>query len=75
MMGLQDVFFKKGLPFDSPAARELSKRSAPTFTFMHCGPRPNWPESSARIESFAGTRAAQGELQFDLWDEGAARAA
>ena len=26
LMGLQDVFFKLGMPFDSPEARELSKR-------------------------------------------------
>ena len=28
VMGLQDVFFRLGLPFDSPAARELSTRIA-----------------------------------------------
>lgn len=67
-MGLQDVFFKLRLPFDSDAARELSARIAEEMYFhalqtsvalaREAGPHPDFPN----------TRAAQGELQFDSWD-------
>ena len=70
MMGLQDVFFKKGLPFDSPAARELSKRISAHIYFHALWSSTELAAESGPHQSFAGTRAAQGELQFDLWDEG-----
>jgi ribonucleoside-diphosphate reductase alpha chain len=66
-MGLQDVFFKLRLPFDSAEARDLAARIAEE-TYLAAlttscdlaarfGPHPNW----------ALTRAARGRLQFDLW--------
>ncbi|MDG1784973.1 MAG: ribonucleoside-diphosphate reductase subunit alpha, partial [Ilumatobacter sp.] len=70
MMGLQDVFFKKGLPFDSPAAKELSKRISAHIYFHALWASTELAVESGPHESFAGTRAAQGDLQFDLWDEG-----
>ena len=67
-MGLQDVFFKLRLPFDSEPARALSKKIAEEIYFhalsasnelaMEHGPHP----------AFADTRAANGELQFEAWD-------
>ena len=67
VMGLQDVFFKLHLPFDHPRARELSQKIQEVIYFhaletscdlaaLH-GVHPSYPE----------TRAAQGQLQFDLW--------
>ncbi|MHB1137444.1 MAG: ribonucleoside-diphosphate reductase subunit alpha, partial [Microthrixaceae bacterium] len=67
LMGLQDVFFKLRLAFDSDAARELSTRISEEIYFhaltasnelaaVH-GPHGGWEE----------TRAAKGQLQFDLW--------
>ncbi len=70
MMGLQDVFFKKGLPFDSPAAKELSKRISAHIYFHALWASTELAAESGPHESFAGTRAAQGDLQFDLWDDG-----
>jgi ribonucleoside-diphosphate reductase alpha chain len=70
MMGLQDVFFKKGLPFDSPAAKELSKRISAHIYFHALWASTELAVESGPHESFAGTRAAQGDLQFDLWHEG-----
>jgi ribonucleoside-diphosphate reductase alpha chain len=68
VMGLQDVFFALRLPFDSPAARELSARIAEEIYLtaletsaelaQHYGPHPE----------FTQTRAAAGQLQHDLWD-------
>jgi ribonucleoside-diphosphate reductase alpha chain len=70
MMGLQDVFFKKGLPFDSPEAKELSKRISAHIYFHALWASTELAVASGPHESFAGTRAAQGDLQFDLWDLG-----
>ena len=68
LMGLQDVFFALGLPFDSPEARELSTRISEelylTALEVSCdlaaehGPHPSYDE----------TRAASGVLQPDLWN-------
>jgi len=67
VMGLQDVFFALRLPFDSPAARELSTAIAEEIYLTALetsadlaaarGPHPAWPQ----------TRAANGQLQPDLW--------
>jgi len=67
VMGLQDVFFKLRLPFDSTEALALSTRIAEEIYFnalsqsnelaMEHGPHPGFAES----------RAANGELQFDYW--------
>jgi len=66
-MGLQDVLFQLGLPFDSQEACELSARIQEEIYYnalvTSCelakerGPHPN----------FLMTRAAKGHLQFDLW--------
>ena len=67
MMGLQDVFFALGLPFDSAQARELSTRIAEEIYLTaletsaelarQYGPHPAYPQ----------TRAARGQLHPDLW--------
>ncbi len=67
IMGLQDVFFALGMPFDSAEARELSTRISAeiylTALESSCalaerdGPHPTW----------SATRAARGQLQPDLW--------
>ncbi|MEI2639742.1 MAG: ribonucleoside-diphosphate reductase subunit alpha [Microthrixaceae bacterium] len=67
LMGLQDVFFKLKLPFDSDEARELSTRISEAIYFSALtasnelaqtfGPHTGWDE----------TRASKGQLQFDLW--------
>jgi ribonucleoside-diphosphate reductase alpha chain len=67
-MGLQDAFFKLQLPFDSEAAREISRRVQEEIYFAaleescalakEFGPHPSYEE----------TRASEGVLQFDLWN-------
>ncbi len=67
VMGLQDVFFTLGLPFDAPEARAISRKiqeeiyfhalSASCALAAEFGPHPSFPE----------TRAAEGTLQFDAW--------
>lgn len=67
VMGLQDVFFKLRLAFDSDAARALSNRIAETIYFHALETSCELAEERGRHPSFGDTRAANGELQFDAW--------
>ena len=67
LMGLQDVFFKLGLPFDAPEARDLSKRISEEIYFNALWASTELAEASGPHDNFALTRAATGDLQFDLW--------
>ena len=67
LMGLQDAFFKLGLPFDSPQARSLSRRISEEIYFNALWTSTELAESAGAHAAFAETRAAAGDLQFDLW--------
>ncbi|HJR72544.1 MAG TPA: ribonucleoside-diphosphate reductase subunit alpha [Luteimonas sp.] len=67
VMGLQDVFFKLRLPFDSEQARALSAQIAETIYYHALETSCELAEERGRHPSFADTRAAAGELQFDAW--------
>ena len=67
-MGLQDVFFRMRLPFDSEGARAISKKIAETIYFHALETSCELARERGRHPSFADTRAANGELQFDAWD-------
>jgi ribonucleoside-diphosphate reductase alpha chain len=69
VMGLQDVFFKLRLPFDSAEALALSTRIAEEIYF-HALSMSN--EVAAQVGAhpgFAESRAVNGELQFDYWPQ------
>lgn len=67
VMGLQDVFFKLRLPFDSDAARALSRQIAEAIYFHALSASNELAMELGRHPGFADTRTAQGELQFDAW--------
>ncbi|MEE2646606.1 MAG: ribonucleoside-diphosphate reductase subunit alpha [Actinomycetota bacterium] len=67
LMGLQDVFFKLGLPFDSEEARKLSAQISEEIYFNALWASTELAEASGPHENFPITRAAKGDLQFDLW--------
>ena len=67
LMGLQDVFFKLGLPFDSPEARTLSTRISEEIYFNALWASTELAEVVGPHDNYSITRAAQGDLQFDLW--------
>ena len=69
-MGLQDVFFALRLPFDSLQARELSARIAEEIYLTALEASADLAEAHGPHPAFAGTRAAQGQLQPDLWPGG-----
>ncbi len=68
VMGLQDVFFQLGLPFDSPEARALSARIQQEIYFYALSASCTISERDGAHDAFKETRAAAGKLQFDLWD-------
>lgn len=68
LMGLQDVFFKMGLAFDSDEARCLSARISEEIYLNALTASTELAEEFGTHETYARTRAAQGDLQFDLWD-------
>ena len=67
LMGLQDVFFKMGVPFDSPVARDVSRRISEEIYFNALWASTELAEANGAHAAFAETRAAAGDLQFDLW--------
>ena len=67
LMGLQDVFFKLGLAFDAPEARDLSTRISEEIYFNALWASTELAEAAGPHENYSITRAAAGDLQFDLW--------
>jgi len=67
MMGLQDVFFQLGMPFDSVDAQSLNKKIAEEIYFYALSTSCELAKQSGAHENFNQTRAAKGELQFDFW--------
>lgn len=68
LMGLQDVFFKKGIPFDCDEARKLSARISEEIYLNAIVASTKLAEEFGTHETYDRTRASKGDLQFDLWD-------
>ncbi len=67
LMGLQDVFFRLRLPFDSEPARALSRQISEDVYFHTLRTSNELARLHGAHPNFADTRAARGELQFDAW--------
>ena len=67
LMGLQDVFFQLRLPFDSVKAREISQKIQEEIYYAALNASCELAREKGAHPAFAETRAAQGDLQFDLW--------
>jgi ribonucleoside-diphosphate reductase alpha chain len=67
LMGLQDVFFALRLPFDSPAARELSTRISEEMYLTALETSAELARQDGPHPAYRQTRAAAGALQPDLW--------
>ena len=68
IMGLQDVFFRLRLPFDSREAKELSNRISEEIYFQALRTSTELARKLGAHDAFPDTRAARGELQFDAWN-------
>ena len=67
LMGLQDVFFQLRLPFDSAEALALSTQIQEEIYYTALCASCELAEAYGAHETFAETRLARGEFQFDLW--------
>lgn len=69
VMGLQDVFFALGIPFDSADAKALTRKIAEEIYYWAINTSAELAEEEGSHDNFSLTRAAQGILQFDLWGQ------
>ncbi len=67
-MGLQDVFFKLRLPFDSPEAKTLSTRIAERIMLAAYEASADLAERNGPLPAWEKTRTAQGVLHPDHYD-------
>ncbi len=67
LMGLQDVLFQLRLPFDSPEAQQLSAKIQEEIYFAALEASCDLAEKYGPHDSWAETRLAKGQFQFDLW--------
>lgn len=68
VMGLQDVFFNMRLPFDSEPARKISAKIQEEIYFAALDASCELAKAKGAHPAFPETRAAEGVLQFDLWN-------
>lgn len=68
LMGLQDVFFHLRLPFDSPEAQKISANIQEEIYFSALDASCDLAIEKGKHAAFDETRAANGILQFDLWN-------
>jgi len=67
LMGLQDVFFKLRLPFDSDKARALSAKISEEIYFHALNTSCELAAERGKLPAFEDTRSARGEFQFEAW--------
>lgn len=65
--GLADAFLRLGLPFTSPEAKQLNAAIFETIYHAALEASAELAEKDGPYETFAGSPASQGKLQFDLW--------
>jgi len=67
VQGLADVYMMLRLPFESEAASKLNLDIFETIYFAACEASCDLATLEGPYESFAGSPASKGQLQFDLW--------
>jgi ribonucleotide reductase alpha subunit len=68
VQGLADAFQILRIPFDSPEAKQLNKDIFETIYYGAAKASCELAEKDGSYESFEGSPASKGKLQFDLWD-------
>jgi len=68
VQGLADVFIQLGMPFTSLEARKLNKEIFETMYFAACEASMELSQKEGYYETFPGSPASKGILQFDMWD-------
>lgn len=67
VQGLADTFAMMGLPFESEEARKLNKDIFETIYFAALTASNDLAKQHGKYESFDGSPASKGKLQYDLW--------
>ena len=68
VQGLADVFMMMDMPFASENARLLNRRIFETIYHAALEESCELAKTEGAYETFAGSPASQGILQFDMWD-------
>jgi len=67
VQGLADVFLMMKLPFESEGAKKLNEDIFETIYFAACEASCELAARDGAYETFQGSPASKGDLQFDLW--------
>jgi len=67
VQGLADAFLIMKLPFESEAAKRLNEDIFEAIYFAACEASCELAEVEGAYESYPGSPASKGQLQFDLW--------
>jgi len=67
VQGLADAFMIMRLPFESDAAKTLNEDIFETIYYAACEASCQLAEQDGAYETFVGSPASKGQLQFDLW--------
>merc|ERR1719444_561019 len=68
VQGLADAFMMMRLPFESVLAKKLNTDIFETIYFAACEASCELAARDGPYETFAGSPASKGQLQFDLWN-------
>ena len=68
VQGLADAFVKMRMPFDSDEARQLNKDIFEAIYFGAVTASMELAQKDGAYETFKGSPASEGRLQFDLWN-------
>ncbi len=68
VQGLADTFLQMKLAFDSPEAKQLNRDIFETIYHGSVEASMELAKEQGAYQTFAGSPASQGILQFDLWD-------
>merc|ERR1712170_297360 len=67
VQGLADAFLIMRLPFESETAKTLNEDIFETIYFAACEASCELAEREGAYETFPGSPASKGQLQFDMW--------
>ena len=68
IQGLADVFILMRHAFDSEEAKTLNKEIFETLYYASCTASKDLAKEEGAYETFKGSPASEGKLQFDLWN-------
>jgi ribonucleoside-diphosphate reductase alpha chain len=68
VQGLADAFILMRFPFDGPEARQMNKEVFETIYYAACTASKDLAKRDGSYETYAGSPASKGILQFDMWN-------